>query len=396
MPWSELSPMELRRRFIGEVQTEREPFADVCRRYGISRKTGYKWQARFEEGGRESLVDRPPIAKRPPHALPLEVETLVLWARELHPHWGPKKLRWLLESALPEEGLPAVSTIGGVLKRHGLVKSPTRRRRGHVVPYPFSLRPAAAPNDVWTADFKGDFSLRNGERCYPFTLEDYVSRYLLRCDAMRATLRIEVQAALTRAFLEYGLPSILRTDNGVPFVGTGAIAGLSELSVWLMRLGIWVERTRRASPQDNGRHERMHRTLKAQTCSPPGTNAMHQQRAFDAFLREYNEERPHEALAFDTPAQRYCSSSRTFPPRLPEVQYSLGTDVRRVSHGGGLHWRGHYVFLTKSLAGQNVGLTLEDGRHWLIRFGQMPLAYLDDETATLIELPRLDIAPRAA
>lgn len=396
MPWAELSPMELRRRFVGEVQARREAFAAVCKRYGISRKTGYKWQARFESDGREGLLDRPRIAKHVPHALAPEMETLILWARELYPSWGPKKLNWLLEAVVGEEELPALSTIGGVLRRHGLVKPPTMRRRQHVVPYPFSLRPAVAANDVWTADFKGDFLLGNGARCYPFTLEDFVSRYLLRCDVMPGTLRTQVQASLTRAFQEYGLPTILRTDNGVPFVGTGALAGLSELSVWLMRLGIWVERTRRGSPQDNGRHERMHRTLKAEACSPPKATPKRQQSVFDSFVRQYNEERPHESLGFQTPSERYTVSSRRFPRKLPEVHYAIGTDVRRVSDGGGLHWRGNYLFLTKSLRHQHVALTTQDGRHWLVCFGQMPLAYVDDATSTLIELPRVDSLARAA
>ncbi len=384
MPWSERSPMSLRQSFIAEVQAGEFSFSECCRRYGISRKSGYKWQERFKECGRAGLFDRPRIAKTFPHATSEEVETLVLWARLLRPTWGPKKLKTLLEGAGP--ALPALSTMSEILSRHGLSEPPRRVRR-ETPPYELPLHAPQQPNDVWCMDFKGDFRLGDGARCYPLTLTDAHTRFLLECKAMRGTLREEVQRILERSFREYGLPFFIRSDNGVPFVGTNSLAGLSQLSVWLMDLGVWPERTRLGSPQDNGRHERMHRTLKAEACNPPGKTMRKQQHKFDAFRADYNQERPHEALGLAPPAEKYEPSARAFPRKVLKPEYPASADVRRVAAGGWIKWNSRCVFVSKALACRDIGLTTQDGERWIVRYGKVPIGVLDSTATCVRDLP---------
>jgi transposase InsO family protein len=376
--------MSLRQSFIAEVQAGEFSFSECCRRYGISRKSGYKWHRRFNERGRDGLFDRPRIARTLPHATSVEVETLVLWARMLRPTWGPKKLKTLLEGTGP--ALPALSTMSEILSRHG-ASEPRRRIRRESPPYELPLHTPQRPNDVWCMDFKGDFQLGNGTRCYPLTLTDAHTRFLLECEAMPATLGERVQDALERAFREYGLPLLIRSDNGIPFVGTNSLAGLSQLSVWLMDLGVWPERTRMGSPQDNGRHERMHRTLKAEACHPPSKTMRGQQRKFDAFRQDYNHERPHEALGLVPPGEKYEPSPRAFPRKVPKPEYPPSAYVRRVAAGGWIKWNSRVVFVSKALASKDIGLTTLDGERWTIRYGQVPIGVLDSTAPHVRDLP---------
>lgn len=386
MPWEvQVSPMEMRLKFVVEALGKTDAIAELCRRFGVSRRVGYKWIHRFIEGGANAMEDRPPVARTAPHRISEEVEMLILWARLLKSAWGPKKLRPWLEGGELGYALPAVSTFGNVLARHEVRRNRVRRRR-EVPRYWPSLVTPRHPNDLWCIDFKGDFRLRNGERCYPLTLEDAVSRYWFLCEAMNGTRHDTVRPALERAFRKHGLPLVIRSDNGVPFVGTSALAGLSSLSVWLARLGVWHERSRKGNPQDNGRLERLHGTLKNDTTVWPKQNLRQQQRAFDEFRVDYNDERPHEALGFRVPAEVYVPSSRRFPRRLPEFEYDVGTDVRRVASGGFITWRGHTVFLAKALGGERVGVTVRDDGQSMLSLGRMPIGVLDEESLQVKEL----------
>ena len=299
MPWQEESTMQLRRQFIQDVQSGATPFTELCRAYGISRKTGYKCLDRYEAGGLPGLADRSRRPQHSPRATPPELVRALLEARHHHPTWGPRKLLRLLRQELPDAPWPARSTIALHLHRAGLVVTPRRvRRPGH------PGRPQApmdAPNAIWTVDFKGQFKLGDGQYCYPLTVADGYSRLLLRCQALTSTQGVESRPVFQRAFEEYGLPTRIRSDNGVPFA-TQALGRLSPLSVWWMRLGILPDLTEPASPQQNGRHERMHRTLKAECTRPPRATRRAQQRRFDTWRTEYNELRPHEALHDATPA----------------------------------------------------------------------------------------------
>jgi putative transposase len=317
MPWRLVDPMTERLRFITDARRRIASFRELCARYGVSRKTGYKWLHRAERDGTVALAE---LSRRPqtcPHAIPAAMVEAVLATRRRHPSWGPRKLLKLLRRRAPRQDWPARSTVADLLRRHGLV-DPRRRRR-----YPGHpgrpLTPMIAPNGIWTADFKGQFKTGDGRYCYPLTIQDGFSRYLLACRGLTGTTYAESRPVFERLFREYGLPEIFRTDNGVPFA-TGALGRLSQLSVWWVRLGIYPELIESGQPQQNGRHERMHRTLKRATARPPAATRRHQQRCFDAFRREYNELRPHEALADETPASVYGPSPRPYPARLPALE----------------------------------------------------------------------------
>jgi putative transposase len=384
MPWME-SPMEHRLAFIAALQTSDETFSELCARFGVSRKTGYKWRGRFEEEGRAGLRDRPRLAHDRPHRLSAEVEELIVALRRAKPHEGPKKLRLALGRRHPDVTLPAVSTIGEVLCRHGLIESRPRRRRlaGPSMP---SLR-AEHPNDVWCADFKGDRRLGNGQRCYPLTISDAKTRFLVDCRALRSTESRGALAVFEAAFRAYGLPSAIRTDNGVPFAHPNALAGLSALSVRWMKLDIAVQRIEPGKPQQNGRHERMHGTLERRRDIWPKRNFAEQQRAFDAFRFEYNHDRPHEALAMAYPATLYEPSARPYPEKLAPPSYASTSEVRRVDSNGCVKWRGRPVFVATALTDEIVALDpIDDGR-WAIFFRHFPLACFDEKTQRLVELP---------
>lgn len=374
MPWRKVDPMTERLRFITDARHRIASLTELCQHYGISRVTGYKWLDRADHAGLDQLGE---LSRRPhtcPHATPTALAAQLLEARRRHPRWGPRKLLKVLRRRDRRRGRqaawPARSTVAELLRQAGLV-TPRRRRRfpGHPGR---PLTPMTVPNGIWTADFKGQFRTADGIYCYPLTVQDGCSRYLLACRGLSGTTVAESRPNFERLFREYGLPAVLRTDNGVPFA-TEALRRLSQLSVWWIRLGIYPELIEPAHPEQNGRHERMHRTLKAETARPPAPNARQQQRRFDAFRREYNEERPHEALQDETPASVYAPSPRPYPSRLLPLEYPAHYEVRRVSTNGGVRWHKRWVNISHVLGGEYVGFVEVDDAEWDLYFGPVKL-----------------------
>lgn len=384
MPWSETCPMEERARFVLEALEGWTSMSELCRRYGISRRVGYKWLNRYEEEGLGGLADRSRAPRRQAQATAPEVVNAVIELRKKHPTWGPRKLRAWLDKAKPGTSWPACSTIGAILKREGLSK---RRRRRPRIPGIWSppRTEADTPNRVWTADFKGEFRLGCGRLCYPLTIVDAHSRYVLDCRGLPGTRTAGARSTFERVFRTYGLPEVIRTDNGIPFC-TQAIGGLSQLAVWWIRLGIRLERTRRRHPEDNGAHERMHRTLKAEATRPARRTPELQQRAFNRFRTVYNQERPHEALDMQTPGSLYVRSERRMPRRLPPLAYPEGFQTRRVNQHGQVRWRGSHCFVSETLRGQTVALDLRVDGDWNIFFGPALLAILDERRRVVFRL----------
>jgi len=372
MPWKESGVVEERMRFVRDYERAEMTMAELCRVYGIARKTGYAMVERWREQGAEGLKDRSRSPLRHPHQTAPEIEAALLELRRAHMRWGPRKLQEILRRS--RDPVPAASTIGALLKRAGLVVD--RRRRRRTPPYTQPFAGADGPNQVWCADFKGHFHTRDGERIDPFTLSDAHSRYLLRCQAVEKTDTEAVRSISEAAFREYGLPGAIRTDNGAPFASR-AIAGLSRLAVYWMKLNIVPERIEPGHPEQNGRHERMHRTLKEETAHPAAANRRAQQRAFDQFRREYNEQRPHEALAMRTPAAVYDGPGRPYPGRVPEPEYDSGMQVRGVCEGGKFRWKGEFVFLSKALAGERIGLKPVAEEGWRVYFAAFPIAHFN-------------------
>lgn len=367
--------MQERVRFIEDVHSGYFTFTELCERYEISRKTGYKWLDRFEAEGRSGLAERSRRPHNCPHVTAGPIIEALIEARRRHPHWGTKKLLRVLRRRHSNWDFPARSTCCDILKRHGLVRTPKRRTKPGHPGRPMSVMDE--PNAVWTADFKGHFKTRDGIYCYPLTVADGYSRYLLGCQALRSTAVELAKPVFTRLFDEYGLPRIIRTDNGVPFATT-ALCRLSELSVWWIRLGIKPELIEPARPAQNGRHERMHRTLKAEATQPPKGNLAAQQFRFNQFRSEFNEERPHEALGQETPASIYSASPRQLPRKLPRIEYPGHFEVRYVSANGGIRWKCAWVNVTTTLAGQYVGLEAVADETWDVYFGQFRLGRLDE------------------
>lgn len=375
MPWVSRSPVNERMQFV--LDWEKSPdenFSALCRRYGVSRRTGYKWLDRFEAGGPGALDDRPPMARAPRGRTPLEVVDKVLAARKAHPLWGARKVRaWLAEKE-PELVLPAASTLGDLLKRYGLVR--VRKRRLRVALNPNPLDPCAAPNDVWCADFKGHFALGDGQRCYPLTITDACSRYIIRCEGLVAQTEELVRRQFELAFMEFGLPRRIRTDNGAPFATLGPGA-LGRLSIWWMKLGIIHERIEPGHPEQNGRHERMHRTLKAHTANPPAENMAAQQRRFDLFRGEFNNERPHEALAQRPPARVYTTSPRAFPRNLVAPACAEGMETRSLDEDGKMGWKGKTVTIVRALGRETVGVEPVDANKARVFYGPVLLGHVE-------------------
>jgi transposase InsO family protein len=368
--------MEEKLRFIFEYDLRERSMTDLCQRYEIARETGYVWLRRYRAAGVAGLVEHSRAAHRHGNQTPEELEQSVLELRQAHMRWGPRKLKHILERDEPGRNWPAASTIGALLKREGLVVA--RKKRLRTAPYSDPLAHADGANRVWCADFKGWFRTADGERMDPLTISDAHSRYLLRCQAVEKTNTARVQAIFEAAFREYGLPEAIRTDNGVPFASP-AVAGLSRLAVWWIKLGIVPERIAAGHPEQNGRHERMHRTLKQEAAQPPAANRRQQQQALDRFRQEYNQVRPHEALQMQTPASLYAPSARKFPARMPPPEYPQSMLVRSVRSHGHFRWKKHDVFLSEVLWGENVGLLPEDDRWFTIYFAQLPLARFDSE-----------------
>ncbi len=376
MPWQETHPMQQRTDFISDHRRGLYHFAELCARYGVSRKTGYKWLARYEAEGPRGLHDRSHAPHHCPHRIDVALATLLLDARRAHPSWGPAKLVQYLAPRHPRlTDWPAVSTVADLLKRSGLVQR-RRRRRVSVHPGVVPIR-TTAPNELWTADFKGQFKTRDGVYCYPLTIADQHTRFLVRVEALLSVRVAGARAVFERAFRAYGLPRAIRTDNGVPFANTG-LHGLTQLSVWWIRLGIQHQRIRPAAPQENGAHERMHRTLKAETTRPPATDRRAQQRAFTAFRRGYNEERPHAALGGDPPAARYEPSPRPYPAVLPALEYPAHFMVKRVTNAGTIRFKHKLLFLANALKQHHVGLEESDDGIWSLYLGPVLLGRIDE------------------
>ncbi len=374
MPWKESKALDERKRFIEEWKKSEEDFAELCRRFGIARQTGYKWRARYSQEGEAGLEEHSRAPQHCPHALSQPVVDAIVELRREHPRWGPRKLRSWLQARRPRQNWPATSSIGALLSQEGL--SHPRRPRRRTPPYSEPLSHAQAPNQVWCADYKGWFCCGDGKRCDPLTISDAFSRCLLRCRAVPKTDGREAKAVFEAAFREYGLPEAIRTDNGPPFASK-APAGLSRLSMWWLRLGIRHERIKPGCPEQNGRHERMHQTLKQETASPPYDNLRQQQEAFQRFQKEYNQERPHEALEYRTPAELYMASARLFPSRLPKLEYPPGALVRRISQQGSLRWKSQRAFVSEVLAREEVGLVEREEDFLEVYYGPLLLGWLD-------------------
>jgi transposase InsO family protein len=346
---------------------------DVCRRVGISERVGHKWLARFAAGGPDALRDRSHAPHLPAHHVPRPMVDAILALREQEPSWGARKLRDVLRREQPRIAWPAPSTITTVLKRAGLILPRRRTRRDRASWAHTALTRPTAPNDVWTADFKGEFRLTRGPYCYPLTITDLHSRYVLTVSALSSTASEPAAAQFRGCFARYGLPRVIRTDNGVPFGAPNALGGLSALAVWWIRLGIRPERIDRGAPQQNGAHERMHRTLKAETTRPPSDTLPAQHQRFERWRRTFNERRPHEALANTPPTDHYLPSARPLPRRLPILEYPADVELRRVGTNGHIRWRGTWLFLSKTLAGEYISLRETADGEWTIAFGPLTL-----------------------
>jgi transposase InsO family protein len=377
MPWKETRVETERRRFVEEYFAvgRRWSMTELCEAFGVSRKTGYKWIDRFRQGGLPELEDRSRARHTQAEATEATIEEALVAARKKHPSWGPRKLLGFLERRNPDVRWPAPSTVGGLLKRRGLVK-PSRRRRRGIRPEPTELREATVPNEVWAVDFKGWFRTGDGRRCDPLTISDLHSRFLLECQRVEQPNSACTKPVFEQVFAEYGLPVAIRSDNGAPFASRGA-GGLTKLSAWWVKLGIELERITPGCPQQNGCHERMHRTLKRETARPPAANASAQQRRFNRFQHSYNSERPHEALGNDCPADHYDASPRPYPPTVPEMDYPEHIERRQIRTSGEIKWRGQLLYVSQALVGELVGIEEIDDDKWLVRFGPLPLALVD-------------------
>jgi transposase InsO family protein len=375
-------------KFVARLK-DGERMTDLCREFGISRKTGYKFLERYERYSAIGLHDLRRVPVRIPHRTTPEIAELIIETRREHPTWGPRKLRGYLAPRNRGLRFPAPSTIGDLLSRRGLIE-PTRRRVKPVVTYS-PLCHAKAPNDVWSVDFKGQFRLGNRRYCYPLTMADAATRFLLSVEGLENTKTQSARPVFEACFREYGLPGAIRSDNGAPFASTG-LAGWSRLSIWWLRLGIALERTEPASPEQNGRHERMHRTLKAETTRPPGQNLLQQQERFDRFREIFNHERPHEALGQRTPGELYEPSPRPYSDALVEPEYPLHDTAVTVGPAGHVYIPGTgkatgHVFVSTALAGELVGVRELDDRLWLVSFLQHDLGVIDVTTSRFSARP---------
>ena len=373
MPWSQTSPMDQRTQFIADYLRESLNITELCDLYGVSRKTGYKWIDRYLRLGPAGLEERSRRPRHSPNETAPEIVAAFLEARRRHPSWGGKKLLTIVHKRHPRWDLPGRSTVCDILSRHGMVpKKRARRRIGH------PGKPTSqilAPNDVWSADFKGQFKTRDGVYCYPLTVTDGFSRYLLGCQALHSTAVQGAKPVFTRLFRQYGLPKRIRTDNGVPFA-TNTLARLSSLSAWWVRLGVLPELIEPGKPQQNGRHERLHKTLKAEATKPAAGSLAAQQRQFNRFREEFNHELPHEALDQQTPGAIYQASPREMPNKLPPLEYPDRFEVRYVSANGGIRWNSQWVNVSITCAGEYVGLEEIDDGVWNVYFGPLKLGRL--------------------
>jgi transposase InsO family protein len=383
MPWQKTDPMKERVKFVLEWEKRwnagegRMNFAELCREFGISRQVGYGWLGRYRESSHDvqSIAERSRRPLTSPSKVSEELEDFIVAARKLHPTWGPKKLRSWLQNHNPQVVLPSPSTLGEILRRRGMTMPHQRKvRTSKATTQPFAA--TTGPNSTWCVDFKGNFKTGDGINCYPLTLIDDYSRLLLRCEGLLDPDGRQVQRIFDSAFCEFGLPAAIRSDNGPPFASVGA-GGLTKLSVWWLRLGIRVERIAPGKPQQNGRQERCHRTLKAETAKPPKANLTAQQRAFDLFRKEYNEERPHEALHQRPPVTAYARSARRYPRPLERFEVEYWNQAMRVDKKGFIQWENQPVFISTALAHEDVKLRYDgEDEHWDVVFGPLLIGRL--------------------
>jgi putative transposase len=374
MPWKECKPMDERVKFIGRYLSG-EKIAPLCREFGISRKTGHKIIERYQDTGLQGLSDRSRRPYRHANQLPYQVERSILALKQEYPEWGAPKLREKLIRQYPQIPAPAISTVHAVLDRHGLV---TCRKRRRYKAEGTELKPATRPNSLWCADYKGEFMLGDKRYCYPLTVTDRHSRYLLAAEGLASTKEPFAFSVFERLFKEYGLPDCIRTDNGLPFSSPNALYGLSKLSVWWLRLGIGIERIKPGHPEQNGSHERMHLTLKQAVCRPPAYNFLQQQEKLDAFREQYNQERPHQAIAMKYPAELYQPASRTYNG-LPELEYPFADKTITVTNCGRICMGKKKINLSQVFAGQKLGITQTEENIWLVTFMHYDLGYFDTD-----------------
>ena len=370
--------MEERLKFVARL-LDGEKMAVLCREFDISRKTGYKILTRYNDSGLEGLTDRSRRPYRHANQLPFQIEKLIVHLKQDKPTWGAPKIRERLARLYPDVHRPAISTVHAVLDRHGMVEH-RKRRRNRATGTPLSN--GYRPNDLWCADYKGEFMLADRRYCYPLTITDFASRYLIACEALSTTKEAYAFTVFESVFKEFGLPSAIRTDNGVPFASPNALFNLSKLSVWWLRLGIDIERIQPGCPQQNGRHERMHLTLKKETTKPAGANFLQQQARFDDFINEFNAERPHQALGMDCPAERYAPSTRPYAG-LPDLDYPFHDKAVIVTTCGRICYNRKKINLSLVFAGQTVGIKQVEDHIWLASFMDYDLGYFDDETCRL-------------
>lgn len=376
MPWKERRAMDERKEFVLEWRKGEESVAALCRHFGISRETAYKWINRYTAEGEAGLLELSRAPHHSPQQMSDETREQILELRQAHPRWGPRKLRAYLQRHQPGQSWPAASSIGDLLRREGLAHP--RRRRQRTPPHTQPLAHATAPNQLWCVDYKGWFRCGDGSRCDPLTITDAYSRYLLRCRAVEKTDEPRARAVFEAVFREYGLPEAIRSDNGPPFASP-APAGLSRLSIWWLRLGIRHERIEPGHPEQNGRHERMHQTLRDETADPPQANLPQQQEAFRRFEQDYNQRRPHEALGYRTPADVYVAAARPYPLKVPEIECPDGMLQRRVSSAGELTWKHQDTYLSRVLAGERVGLLEVEEHLFEVYYGPLLLGWFDSD-----------------
>lgn len=376
MSWNETCTMKERIKFILAYEADVQPFSALCENFQISRKTGYKWVDRYEAEGLKGLEDKSRAPLHHPNQLSEQIESIIVEAKGKYPHWGPKKLISWLGQEYSHLEWPASSTVGDLLKRHGLVKP--RKKRTRTPPYtqPFEL--CLSPNDVWSIDYKGNFILGDGQNCYPLTLTDNYSRYILACDAFPAILGLDVKKTLIRVFREHGLPKAIKSDNGSPF-STRGLAGLSQLAVWWIKLGIVPERIKPGCPQENGRHERMHLTMKQEVATPPKETMLIQQRALDDFQYEFNHQRPHEGIDNKRPAWLYTKSPRVYPEHLKQMEYDSNITTRKIRTNGTMKWNGKEIFVSETLTGERIGLVPISDIEWEIQFSQLAVGIFNEK-----------------
>ncbi len=379
MPFKTANPVKARMRFVAMKEEGRFTHKELCDRFGVSRQAGYDLLKRLKAEGIDGLKDHSHAPNRAPHRISEAMALLLLATRKVHPDWGPRTILAYLGGQHPTLALPAASTVGDLFKRSGVVEARPRRRTWR---HPGkSTLTAQAPNDMWSVDFKGQFRTRDGQTCYPLTIADTHTRFLLACDGLGSTGHPGAQQVFERVFREHGLPAVIRSDNGTPF-SSKAICGLSRLSVWWTQLGIQHERTQPGHPEQNGSHERMHRTLKRVTVWPPAGDGTEQQERFDAFRDEYNLVRPHHALEMKTPGSLYRPSERVMPEWVAGPEYPGHCHVRRVWANGIVHFRDRDLFLSEVLIGHDVAFEEVGDRLWSIYFYDLLLARLDERTFT--------------